>query len=190
MKKHFVSFALGLLTAGTIGYFYGCTPKDGNTPFELKIDWRKQGVERLLTDPLRDLNQADKFVDDFQKELKRGNGELIWPDTTIDGNKRYLSSWSIETKYIDEITKELAKIRDAKDKSIRIYPVINNEGKFSLMLVGDYFDANDNRHLLKYKIDASTGQQDGKDIAPMFEWIMPCPNDCPPADEDFTNKQY
>jgi hypothetical protein len=88
-------------------------------------------------------------------------------------------------KYIDSIKTELQKLSVSKTDSlgIRLYPVKNDKGKFSIMLVGNY-SQNGKKMILKYKVDKNGNQNTAGQLAPMYEWIDPCPNNCP--DNDFS----
>lgn len=147
-----------------------------NQPASAQLKIGNPVNQRALADPLRRISQADTFVDNFHSELRKYNGLLSWPKD----NMKYMKSWVIENTHLNEIEKCFDEFEIKDDKRfIRIYPVINDKGNFSFLIIGEYVDTTvtpNVRRLLKFK-------QDGKTIAPMYEWMEPCPPfNCPESD--------
>ncbi|HAK79349.1 MAG TPA: hypothetical protein DCM71_21195 [Runella sp.] len=168
------SVLLMLIIAGLLG----C---GGEKLFELKISTKKK--QKILTKPIQDEATAATFVKTFTDSLGFYKGKVKWPKDSL-GN--YVKSWSIDMNFILRITEELQKLDTSiKQKNLRLYPVINDQRAFSIMIVGEY--VKDGKiYILRRLVDPKTGDQGpvGTRIAPMYEWLDPCPPlNCP--DNDF-----
>lgn len=157
---------------------FGC---GGEKLFELKISTEKK--QKILTKPIQDEATAVTFVKTFTDSLCFYKGKVEWPKDSL---KRYVKSWSIDIDFILKITEELKKLDTSiKQKNLRLYPVINDQRAFSIMIVGEYVK-DGKRYILRRLVDPKTGEQGsvGIGIAPMYEWLDPCPPlNCP--DNDF-----
>lgn len=163
---------------------YGCgEDKKTNNDDEqfLKLKIRDKGsIIKILTGQVG-VDSAYKFSKKFRDTLIHFKGKVLWP--IDDSSKNHVRSWSIDMRYIKEIDKELNQLKHASDVGLRFYPVINDRGAFSIMVVGGYKQGG-KTYILKYKVD-SAGNQGNKSQgdAPMYEWLDPCPPfDCPQND--------
>ena len=131
--------------------------------------------------PIKQLDIAQKFITNLEDDFS-DNGTVEWPKA--DSGK-YIRSWYVESNYIKSINEELSKLKDVREMGIRLYPVKNDSSKFSIMVVGNYTTNEGKTYILKYKVN--NGVQDPKSgIAPMYEWLDPCPNNCPNGDFTFS----
>ncbi len=179
MKNILIPIIVALI-AGIAGYWIGM-PNDEKKILELRQP--KDRKIKLLTAPIPDEPTARKFVRTFKDSLAYYHGIVKWPRDSLSG--QYVDSWTVDLKYIILMKEELSKLKNVSDIAIRLYPVFNDKKVFSLMLVGEY-RLNGKKYILKRLVDTTTGSPgpEGTDIAPMYEWLDPCPPfDCP--DNDF-----